>query len=82
MAQWHNGQSKSGLMAASLGKCKVMHVGHNDKCTCIMQEGNKSCLGGPIVEERDLQGLSQNLKVSTQCSESAKKAVKVYTTYN
>lgn len=55
-----------------------MHVGHDYRFLYTIQQNNPIYILSATTEERDLGILvTDNLDVSTQCAEAAKRAVKV-----
>jgi len=66
------------LLSFNPDKCKVMHIGHNYRFLYALQQNNITHHLSETVEERDLGVLvTDNLSISTQCAEAAKKAIKV-----
>ena len=58
-------------MLFNVDKCKVMHLGFNDKSDVYSMKGNRL---EPVQEERDLGVvISKDLKVSKQCVRAATK---------
>ena len=59
-------------------KCKVTHIGHDWKFLYTIKQDGKSYRLSETVEERDLGVLVQSdLGVTSQCTEAAKKAMKI-----
>ena len=55
-----------------------MHVGHDYRFLYTIQQNNSTYKLSAVTEERDLGiVVTDNLGVSTQCAEAAKRAMKV-----
>jgi len=66
------------LLSFNPDKCKVMHVGHDYRFLYTIQQNNSTYKLSAATEERDLGiVVTDNLGVSTQCAEAAKRAMKV-----
>jgi len=66
------------LLSFNPDKCKVMHVGHDYRFLYTIQKNNSTHNLSATTEERDLGiVVTDNLEVSTQCTEAAKRAMKV-----
>jgi hypothetical protein len=66
------------LLQLNPEKCKVMHVGHNYRFPYTMKQDNNTYNLQVTDEERDLGiKVKNDLSVSPQCAEAAKKAMRV-----
>jgi len=67
--------SKEWLLAFSMEKCKVMHIGHKLSTAYTMSDGNNTTQLQTVTVEKDLGVcITDDLKPTEQCIQAAKKA--------